>query len=316
MIPPGTSRRQPCAIELRELSKSFGPVRAVDRVNGTARPGQVTALLGPNGAGKTTTLRMLLGLVAPSSGTATFGGHRYDELTDPVRRVGAVLESSGCHPGRTAQDHLRILATAARLPADAPSQVLAATGLADAARRRVGEFSLGMRQRLGLAAAMLGDPDVLVLDEPTNGLDPPGIRWLREHLRGLAGQGRTVLMSSHALAEVEQIADHVLILSGGHLIRSAGLAELRAEAGAGSRVRTPEPDRLTAVLQAAGYRCSSADDYLVVDVAPECVGELAAQDGLVLHRLMPAVDLEHIFFRLIGQSDEARPSGPAERTMT
>ncbi len=309
-----TTRRAPVAVELRDLSKRFGDIHAVERVSATAVPGQVTALLGPNGAGKSTTLRMLLGLMAPSSGTATFGGQRYADLTDPVRRVGAVLETSGWYPGRTAQDHLRILATASQLPADAPSRVLAATGLADDARRRVGEFSLGMRQRLGLAAAMLGDPDVLVLDEPTNGLDPPGMRWLRAHLRGLARQGRTVLVSSHALAEVEQIADHVLVLVHGRLLRSAGLSELRAEAGAGSRIRTPQPHRLVAVLQAAGHHCSPIDDDVVVDAAPEQVGELAARAGLVLHGLQPTIDLEHVFFRLMGQSAEAQPADPSDRT--
>ena len=166
------TRALPRAVELHDLTKSFGDVLAVDEVSAVALPGEVTALLGPNGAGKTTTLRMLLGLVAPSSGTATFGGRRYDELTDPVRRVGAVLEASGCHPGRTALDHLRVLVTASRLPKDVPMRVLADTGLAVDARRRVGEFSLGMRQRLGLAAAMLGDPDVLVLDERRGGLGP------------------------------------------------------------------------------------------------------------------------------------------------
>ena len=166
------TRALPCAVELHDLTKSFGDVLAVDEVSAVALPGEVTALLGPNGAGKTTALRMLLGLVAQSSGTATFGGRRYDELTDPVRRVGAVLEASGCHPGRTALDHLRVLVTASRLPKDAPMRVLAETGLAVDARRRVGEFSLGMRQRLGLAAAMLGDPDVLVLDERRGGLGP------------------------------------------------------------------------------------------------------------------------------------------------
>jgi ABC-2 type transport system ATP-binding protein len=305
--------REPCAVQLCDLSKRFGAVHAVDRVSAAALPGQVTALLGPNGAGKTTILRMLLGLVAPSSGTATFGGQRYDELTDPARRVGAVLEASGWHPGRAARDHLRILATASRLPADAPLRVVAATGLADAARRRVGEFSLGMRQRLGLAAAMLGDPDILVLDEPTNGLDPPGMRWLREHLRRLADQGRTVLMSSHALGEVEQIADHVLVLAHGHLLRSARLTELAAEAGVGSRIRTPQPDRLLAALQAAGHRCSLVDDDLIVDAAPEQVGELAARHGLVLHRLIPTMDLEHVFFRLISESNQAQRLAPAER---
>src|SRR5829696_4644146 len=166
------------AVEFCALTKCFGDVRAVDDVSAVIAAGQVTAFLGPNGAGKTTTLRMLLGLVAPTAGTATIGGKRYDELPDPVRHVGAVLEASGCHPGRTALDHLRVLATAARLAKEAPMRVLAVTGLAEDAGRRVGEFSLGMRQRLGLAAAMLGDPSVLVLDEPTNGLDPPGVRWL------------------------------------------------------------------------------------------------------------------------------------------
>ncbi len=291
------------AIELDGLTKSFGDIRAVDDVSAVAVPGQVTALLGPNGAGKTTTLRMLLGLVAPTSGTATFGGRRYDELSDPVCEVGAVLESSGFHPGRTALDHLRVLATAARLPSDAPGRVLAETGLAEDARRRVGDFSLGMRQRLGLAAAMLGDPSVLVLDEPTNGLDPPGIVWLRGYLRRLADDGRTVLLSSHALNEVERTADHVLVLAQGRLIRSARLDELRAEAGVGSRVRTPERDRLCAVLDAAGHASRRTEDDLLVDAAPEQVGELAAAHGIVLHGLAGTGGLEQAFFHLIEQSE-------------
>jgi ABC-2 type transport system ATP-binding protein len=276
-------------------------------VSAVALPGEVTALLGPNGAGKTTTLRMLLGLAAPTSGAATFGGKRYDELTDPVRQVGAVLESSGFHPGRTALDHLRILATASRLPQDAPMRVLADTGLAEDARRRVGDFSLGMRQRLGLAAAMLGDPSVLVLDEPTNGLDPPGVRWLREYVRRLADEGRTVLVSSHALSEVEQVADHVLVLTHGRLIRSSRLAALRAEAGVGSRVRTPDADRLCAVLEAAGHGCRRSEDELIVDAAPEEVGEFAARHGVVLHGLVATADLEQAFFRLIQESGSAQP---------
>jgi ABC-2 type transport system ATP-binding protein len=300
------TRALPCAVELHDLTKSFGDVLAVDEVSAVALPGEVTALLGPNGAGKTTTLRMLLGLVAPSSGTATFGGRRYDELTDPVRRVGAVLEASGCHPGRTALDHLRVLATASRLPKDAPTRVLAETGLAADARRRVGEFSLGMRQRLGLAAAMLGDPDVLVLDEPTNGLDPPGVRWLRGYVRRLADEGRTVLVSSHALSEVEQTADHVLVLAHGRLLRSSRLAALRAEAGVGSRVRTPDPDRLCAALQAAGHRYRRSEEGLVVDASPEEVGELAAAHGVVLHGLAATADLEQAFFRLIQESESAQ----------
>jgi ABC-2 type transport system ATP-binding protein len=229
------------AIELSGLTKSFGDVRAVDGVTASIEAGKVTAFLGPNGAGKTTTLRMLLGLVAPTSGTATFSGKRYGELDDPVRRVGTVLEASGYHPGRTALDHLLVFAAAARLDQHTTMRALIDTGLGEDARRRVGEFSLGMRQRLGLAAAMLGDPAVLVLDEPTNGLDPEGIRWLRGYIRKLADEGRTVLVSSHALSEVEQTADHVLLIAKGRLIRSSTLAALHAEAGVGCRVLTPEP---------------------------------------------------------------------------
>ena len=286
------------AIEFNGLTKGFGDVLAVDDLSAVARSGEVTALLGPNGAGKTTTLRMLLGLVAPSRGTAMFGGRRYGELPDPVRQVGAVLEASGYHPGRTALDHLRILSTACRLSHDAPERVLAETGLAADARRRVGGFSLGMRQRLGIAAAMLGDPTSLVLDEPTNGLDPPGVRWLRGYVRGLADEGRTVIFSSHALSEVELIADHVLVMAHGRLLRSSSLAELRAEAGVGSRVRTPEPERLAAALDAAGISHRRTDEGVAVDATPEQVGELAALHRIVLYGLEGTADLEKAFFRL------------------
>ena len=295
------------AIELNGLTKSFGEVLAVDDVRAVALPGQVTALLGPNGAGKTTALRMLLGLVAPDCGVATFGGKRYDELRHPARQVGAVLEASGYHPGRTALDHLRILATASRLAPDACERVLAETGLDSDARRRVGGFSLGMRQRLGLASAMLGDPGVLVLDEPTNGLDPPGVRWLRGYVRRLADEGRTVLLSSHALSEVELIADRVLVLAQGRLLRSSSLAALRAEAGVGSMVRTPHQDRLRVALDAADLPYRRTDEGLAVDATPEQVGELAGQHGIVLHGLVGTADLEQAFFRLINET------GPVER---
>ncbi len=291
------------AIELNGLSKAFGDFFAVDDVSAVALPGQVTALLGPNGAGKSTTLRMLLGLVAPSSGTATFDGQRYDELPEPVRTVGALLEASGWHPGRTALAQLRMMTIAARLPLEAPEHVLEDAGLAADARRRVGEFSLGMRQRLGLAAAMLGDPSVLVLDEPTNGLDPPGVRWLRGYVRRLADEGRTVLLSSHALGEVELTADHVLVMTRGRLLRSSTLAELRAEAGARSRVRTPQVRRLAAALDAAGHTHRPSDDGLDVDATPEEVGEVAAAHGIVLHGLAGTADLERAFFRLIQDAD-------------
>ena len=293
------------AVQLSGLTKSFGDIRAVDDVTAVALPGQVTALLGPNGAGKTTTLRMLLGLVAPTSGTATFDGQRYDELSDPIRSVGAVLEASGYHPGRTALDHLRILSTAARLPHEEVDRVLDETGLAADANRRAGEYSLGMRQRLGLAAALLGDPAVLVLDEPTNGLDPPGVRWLRHYVRRLADEGRTVLVSSHALNEVELTADHVLVMAAGKLVRSATLAELRAEVGVGSRVRTPDAARFGEILGTAGHAHRVTDDGLTVDATPAEVGELAAAHGVVLHGLVGTSNLEHAFFQLIHPSGNA-----------
>ena len=300
------------AVEFDGLTKSFGKVLAVDDVCAVASPGQVTALLGPNGAGKTTALRMLLGLVAPDRGAATIGGKRYDELRHPVRQVGAVLEASGYHPGRTALDHLRILATASRLAPDACQRVLTETGLAQDARRRVGGFSLGMRQRLGIAAAMLGDPAVLVLDEPTNGLDPPGVRWLRGYVRRLADDGRTVLLSSHALSEVELIADHVLVLAHGRLLRSSSLADLRADAGVGSMVRTPHQDRFCAALDAAGLSYRRTDEGLAVDATPEQAGELAGQHGIVLHGLVGTADLEQAFFRLIQESGTVqRPAAEA-----
>ena len=218
-------------IEVRGLTKHFGPVRAVGDVSFTVTPGTVTGFLGPNGAGKTTTLRMLLSLVEPDSGLAAIGGRRYRDLPDPVRQVGAALEAASFHPGRTARDHLRVHATASRVSRSRVGEVLELTGLAAAARRRIGGFSLGMRQRLGLATALLGDPSVLILDEPANGLDPQGSRWLRELVRGLAAEGRTVLVSSHVLGEVAMIADSVIIMNHGRLITQAPLADLTAQAG-------------------------------------------------------------------------------------
>lgn len=298
-------------VRLSALTKSFGDQLAVDDLSAVAQPGQVTALLGPNGAGKTTTLRMLLGLVAPTSGAATIGAKRYDELSHPLSQVGAVLEASGYHPGRTALDHLRIITTGAGLAPDAPSRVLEETGLADDGQRRVGQFSLGMRQRLGLAAAMLGDPAVLILDEPTNGLDPSGVRWLRGYVRRLADEGRTVLLSSHALSEVEQTADHVLIMSNGTLVRSATLAALRAESGIGSKVRTPDQDRLCTALDVAGHSFRRAGDQLEVDAAPELVGELAAEHKIVLYGLVGTADLEQAFFHLIREPGTPEPVAAA-----
>jgi ABC-2 type transport system ATP-binding protein len=296
------------------LTKRFGPTLAVDGLTARVRPGAVTGFLGPNGSGKTTTLRMLLGLVRPTAGTATFDGRRYDELAEPAREVGTLLEATGFHPGRTARDHLRVLATASRLPPGRVDEVLEAVGLTDSAGRSAGGFSLGMRQRLGLAAALLGDPPVLVLDEPANGLDPAGTRWLRGLLRGLAEQGRTVLVSSHVLPEVEQTADDVLVIAQGRLVRSGPLDVLRREGGGGTRVRSPEADRLAHLLHDAGLagRYESADE-LVVQAAPAVVGELAAEHGVVLHRLAEgAGGLEEVFLQITGGAvPEPVPGSPA-----
>jgi ABC-2 type transport system ATP-binding protein len=219
------------AVSVRELTKHFGQVRAVEELTFEVPPGRVTGFLGPNGAGKTTTLRMLLGLVQPSAGEALIGGQRYRELPLPRRVVGAMLEATGYHPGRRGRDHLRILASFTGAGRDLIEQVLDQVGLLDAADRRVGGYSLGMRQRLGLAAALLGDPEVLILDEPANGLDPEGIAWLRRLLRGLAGEGRTILVSSHVLSEVAQTVDHVVIINGGRL-RFAGPLPALTDSGA------------------------------------------------------------------------------------
>jgi ABC-2 type transport system ATP-binding protein len=285
------------------LTKRFGATTAVDNLTATVAPGRVTGFLGPNGAGKTTTLRMLLGLVRPTAGTATFGGRAYADLTEPTREVGTLLEATGFHPGRRARDHLRVLALAAGLRPGRPDEVLEQVGLAADADRKVGGYSLGMRQRLGLAAALLGDPPVLVLDEPANGLDPQGIRWLRSFLRGLAQEGRTVLVSSHVLSEVEQTADDVLVLAHGRLVKQGSLAELQAAtAGGGTTVRSPDAARLVDALTAAGVpgRYVTAEE-LRVEAPPERVGEVAAQAGVVLHRLEPtAGGLEDVFLALTG----------------
>jgi ABC-2 type transport system ATP-binding protein len=291
------------AISVQGLTKRFGDVLAVDRLSFEVGPGTVTGFLGPNGAGKTTTLRMLLGLVAPTSGTATIDGRPYRELADPLRRVGAVLEAGGFHPGRSARDHLRVLAKAAGLPAGRVGEVLEQVGLAAAGRRRVGGFSLGMRQRLGLAAALLGDPEVLILDEPANGLDPEGVHWLRGLVRGLADQGRTVLISSHLLAEVAQTIDRVVIIDRGRLVAQSTLADLTAGGDRTVRVRTPQPEALRDLLVARGATVTlDGPDRLVAGgVTTEQVGQAAAAGGVVLHEMrFERSNLEDVFLELTG----------------
>jgi ABC-2 type transport system ATP-binding protein len=288
-------------ITIEGLSKRFGEVVAVDGLSFEVDQGTVTGFLGPNGAGKTTTLRMLLGLVTPTAGAARIHGRPYRELEEPVRQVGAVLEASSFHPGRSARDHLRVVAIAAGLPLGRADQALAQVGLADAARRRVGGFSLGMRQRLGLAAALLGDPQVLVLDEPANGLDPEGIHWLRGFLRHLADQGRTVLVSSHVLAEVAQTVDRVVIIARGRLVTQSTLAALTARTDRLVRVRTPQADALRPLLLAAGVRAELAgpDQVVAVGTTTEAVGRAAAAAGIVIYEMgAERSNLEEVFLEL------------------
>ncbi len=291
---------QPGRIVVSGLSKTFGQVRAVDDLSFTVEPGSVTGFLGPNGAGKTTTLRMLLGLVTPTGGTATIGGVRYADISYPMRTVGAVLEASSFHPGRTARNHLRVYAAASGIPDKRADEVLAQVGLTEAARRKTKGYSLGMRQRLGLAFALLGDPQVLLLDEPANGLDPEGILWLRGFLKALAREGRTVLVSSHLLTEVQQTADRVVILSQGRLVREGSIEELEAESGVTVVVRSPQVDALAAALDGSGEVSRGGPDLLQVrGMEAAAVGHAAFTAGIELHELRTErADLEQLFFSL------------------
>jgi ABC-2 type transport system ATP-binding protein len=287
-------------------------VRAVDDLSFEVTAGRVTGFLGPNGSGKTTTLRILLGLVASSAGTATFDGRRYVELDDPVRHVGAVLEATSFHPSRRAEDHLKSVAIGAGIPISRVDETLDLVGLGDVARRRVGKFSMGMRQRLQLATALLGDPEILILDEPSNGLDPQGIQWLRTFIRHQASLGHAVLVSSHLLSEMEETVDDVVIVSHGKLVLQTTLAELAGRAGTrtGLRIRSPELARLMALLHAipVAYR-QLAHDMLVIDGAtPEWFGPFAAQHQLVLYELIPERgSLEEVFLSLTHGFDTADP---------
>ena len=289
-------------IEVVDLTKRYGKVLAVDQLSFRVEPGTITGFLGPNGAGKSTTLRSVLGLVHPDTGGATVLGRAYAQLDRPLHRVGAVLEASEVHPGRSGRNHLRVLAAAAGIPRSRVEEVLALVELSESAKRRVKGYSLGMRQRLGLATALLGDPEVLVLDEPANGLDPAGVRWLRDLLRSLAAEGRTILVSSHVLAEVAQTVDRVVIIHRGSLIQQASIAEVLAGAQGGTRVRSPEAPRLRAFLAAQGATVTEVGDAtLVADLPPERIGEVAAANGIVLHELtVERATLEEVFLELTG----------------
>jgi ABC-2 type transport system ATP-binding protein len=275
-------------IEVEGLRKRFGRTVAVDDLSFRARTATITGFLGPNGAGKTTTLRTLLGLVHPDAGRATIDGRPYAEFAEPLRKVGALLEASAYHPGRSGRNHLRVLAAAARITRPRVEEVLALVELEDAARRLVAGYSLGMKQRLALAAALLGDPEVLVLDEPANGLDPQGIRWLRDFLDRLRDEGRTILVSSHVLAEMAQTVDEVVIIHRGRFVTQAPVQEVTARAAGGVRVRSPQAEQLRGVLAGAGLsvRSLDADGLAVADAEPARVGELAAANGIVLHELV------------------------------
>ena len=290
-------------ISVENLTKRYGSTLAVDDLSFRIEPGYVTGFLGPNGAGKTTTLRVLLDLVAATSGTATIDGHRYRDLQDPAKRVGSVLEATNFHPGRKGRNHLRVLAAPQRIPDSRVDELLELVDLTGAAEKRVKTYSLGMRQRLTIAGALLGDPDVLLLDEPANGLDPEGIRWLRRFLRGLAEQGRTVFVSSHVLSEVAQLADRVVIIHRGRLISHTSLDEILAQAEGGVRVRSPEASRFREVLAQAGIEASETGGALAIKDTPiERVGELAAEHRIVLHELSPqSASLEEVFLQLTGE---------------
>ncbi|WP_392542802.1 ABC transporter ATP-binding protein [Oryzobacter telluris] len=302
-------------IEIRGLTKRFGSFVAVDDLSFDVEPGRITGFLGPNGAGKTTTLRMLLGLVRQSSGTATIDGHKYVDLPDPQHTVGAALEATNFHPGRSGRDHLRVLADAGRIPLARVDELLELTGIPAAARKRAGEYSMGMRQRLGLAAALLGDPKVLVLDEPANGLDPEGIRWLRGFLRHLSAEGKTILVSSHLLQEVEQTVDEVVIIANGRLVRSGNIADLRG--GPGALVRTSDAARLAGALRVADVTSTPGQDgSLVADTGDlRLIGDVALRAGLPIYGLESRrADLESLFFELTeGTNRNELPGAPAEQ---
>jgi ABC-2 type transport system ATP-binding protein len=290
-------------IEVEHLTKRYRSAVAVDDLSFSVPRGRITGFLGPNGAGKTTTLRVLLGLALPTGGRATLAGRRYRELDAPLRTVGAVLEASNYHPARSGRNHLRVLAAAAGISRQRVDRVLADVELTGAAKRRVGGYSLGMRQRLSVAAALLGEPELLVLDEPANGLDPEGIRWLRNFLRSFAEGGGTVFVSSHVLAEVSQLADEVVIIHRGKLVAHQSVAELTLQATGATRVRSPRAEELLARLRNAGIEAEPTPaGSLAVQAPPERVGDLAAEAGIPLHELVAeAGSLEEAFLELTAE---------------
>ena len=301
-------------IELVGLTKTFGRTRAVDNLTCSIEPGMVTGFLGPNGAGKTTTMRMILGLDRPTSGTATIDGVPYRRLSDPLRSVGALLDARQAHPNRSARNHLRWIAASNRLSRKRVDQVLDMVGLGSVADKKAGTLSLGMSQRLGIAGALLGDPSVLLFDEPVNGLDPEGIRWVRTLMRSLAADGRTVFVSSHLLAEMANTADRLVVIGRGRLIASTTVDEFVSRSGASTvRVRSPQLDALGRMLADTGLTVEPVpgDSALLVRGASiENVGNLAARHAITLHELSAQqASLEEAYMELTDQAVEYRTAG-------
>ncbi|MXP23664.1 ATP-binding cassette domain-containing protein [Gordonia sp. HNM0687] len=305
-------------LTVENLTKVFGQVRAVDALTFEVRPGMVTGFLGPNGAGKSTTMRMMLGLDRPTAGTATINGLPYRDLDHPLRQVGALLDASWIHPNRSARSHLRWMAASNGIPRRRVDEVLDTVGLSTVATKRAGGFSLGMKQRLGLAGAMLGDPHTLLFDEPVNGLDPEGIVWIRGFMRSLAAQGRTVLVSSHLLTEMSLTADHLVVIGQGKLIADCSVAEFTSRAASSVRVRSPQLPDLHRVLAEAGLRVTpgmAPDGRPVLDVADavtDQVGDIAAHAGIALHELTgTGASLEEVFMTMTAGAVQYHGGGPA-----
>ena len=299
-------------IEIHELTKRYGDKTVVDGLSFTVPPGQVTGFLGPNGAGKSTTMRMIVGLDAPTSGTALVNGKRYADLGAPLQELGALLEAKAVHPGRTALNHLMAMAYTHGIPRRRVTEVIDLAGLDAVANKRVGAFSLGMGQRLGIATALLGDPAVVMLDEPVNGLDPEGVRWVRELLRGLAAEGRTVMLSSHLMSEMALTADRLVVIGRGRLLADTTVEELVGKAeGSGVRVSTSEPARLRSLLAAPGITITSAGDerLVVAGLEPRWIGQVAAEHQVPLYELTTeSVSLEEAFMHLTHDAVEYHSS--------
>jgi ABC-2 type transport system ATP-binding protein len=303
-------------IEARGLTKRYGDTTAVDGLSFSVEPGRITGFLGPNGAGKTTTMRMILGLDRPSAGTVTVNGKPFGQLAYPMREVGALLDAKAVHGGRTAYNHLLCLADTNNLPRRRVGEVLELVGLTEVARKRSGGFSLGMGQRLGIAGALLGDPAILMFDEPVNGLDPEGILWIRNLMKALAAEGRTVFVSSHLMSEMENTADHLIVIGRGKLIADCTVADFIEQNSRQSvRVRTPQPDILAKVIAEAGgtMHRDDAGRLMISGLDTDQVGDLAFENSVRLHELAPAqASLEQAFMELTGSSVEFRAAVPGQ----